>query len=95
MKLSDLRKIARSQNFDFSRVSRVHSSLYRLASDIPETGSPAYFNSVYSLLAYVTLSENQIAVLSIGNTHQYSFYQIRRFDVLSVHIRPVDWTPVI
>lgn len=95
MRLSELRKLAMAQGFDFTRVSRVHSSLYRLAISIPETSSPVFFDSMHSLLSYVCLPENQIAVLSIGTTRQYSFYQIKTFDVLSVHLKPVDWTPVI
>lgn len=95
MKLSELRQIARNQGFNFNRVSRVHSSLYRLSNDIPETGSPAYFDSMASLLAYTCLPENQIAVLFIGSTKQYSFYGIKTFDVLSVHIRPSEWTAAL
>jgi len=85
MKLSQLRQIARSQGFNFKRVSRIHSSLYRLASDMPETKSAVYFDSMHSLLAFVSLPTERVAVLSAGTTCQYSFYSFKRFDVLSVH----------
>lgn len=88
MKLSELKKLAREQDFNFSRVSRVHSSLYRLANSIPETGSPAYFDSMYSLLAYAVMPDHRQHLEYVSVTKQWSFGSLRTFDVVSVWIKP-------
>lgn len=88
MKLSELKKMARSQEFDFARVLRVHSSLYRLSSGIPETTSPAYFNSMYSLLAFCVIPDHRQHIEYVGVTRQWSFGSLRTFDVISVWVKP-------
>ena len=86
MKLSELKKIAREQDFNFSRITRVHSSLYRLASDIPETSEPRFFDSMSSVLLYATCPLSALRLEVIGTTKQRGFYFFRQYQVINVKL---------
>ena len=87
MKLSELKKLAREQDFNFNRVTRIHSSLYRLASGIPETTTPAYFDSITSILTLVTSDYDRLHFERVSNTQQWSLWAIRNFDVFRVTLK--------
>jgi hypothetical protein len=81
MKLSELNDLARKADFDQRRITRIHSSLYRLSSGIPETSNPVYFNSKWSAL-YSVFNGMESAYI-VGYTRQYVFSSWQDLPVFS------------
>ncbi len=79
MKLKELNQQARCAGFDSRRITRVHSSLYRLASGIPERSEPTYFSSKWACLYAALYGLDDAFVVS--NTDQYVFNGRKKFNV--------------
>jgi len=71
MKLKDLNTMARRANFDWRRIHRIHSSLYRLSAGIPEKNEPIFFTSKWGCL-YASLYGLEDAYV-VSSTEQFCF----------------------
>jgi hypothetical protein len=71
MKLAELNALARKSGFDQRRIQRIHSSLYRLSSGIPEQNTPTYFSSKWSAL-YSVFNGLESAYV-VGYTKHFCF----------------------
>jgi hypothetical protein len=77
MRLKELNKLARG--FDFNRITRIHSSLYRLDYVVPVRYSASYYASKTDALYAALFGAENFWV--VGHTTQISFGHWGRFPV--------------
>jgi hypothetical protein len=79
MRLKELNRLALSQDFDFNRITRIHSGLWRLDYEVPVKWTPSYYASKSDALyaALIGVEDFEIA----GYTTQFIFWNWKKLPV--------------